>query len=84
MLFEAALRGSRGLTILYAILAVLIVGNFEIGRLITAQERAVWLAPLATTLFAALAFRQWLKELREASRVSETATSLTPAKDLAA
>lgn len=84
MLFEAALRGSRGLTMLYAILAVLIVGNFEIGRLITAQERAVWLAPLATTLFAALAFRQWLQELRQSGTANETAALFTPAKDLAA
>ncbi|MBA4031170.1 MAG: hypothetical protein C0478_09825 [Planctomyces sp.] len=67
MLFEAALSARWILTGVHAVLAFLIVGNFELGRLITAQERSVWLAPLATTVFAVLAFRRWLREVQAVS-----------------
>ena len=33
------------------LLAIGVLGTFELGRLVTSRENAVWLAPLATTCF---------------------------------
>ena len=40
----------------FALLALLILGSYEIGRLLTSVEQAVWLSPVVTIVFASGVF----------------------------